>query len=523
LRDVDHFSKLTIVKDAISRRALVGLGVSVLLSGLLLNPANARAFSFDDVAARAEKLAAAPYRKPSAGLPKSVKTLGYDQYRDVRYRPERGLWRNAKLNFDIMFFHRGWLYEDAVTIREVTPAGEREVAFDPDAFDYGNNKVEREELRGLGFAGFRVHFPINTAAYRDEVLVFLGASYFRALGRGQRYGLSARGLAVDTAEASGEEFPRFVEFWIERPAPAAKELTIFAMLDSPRATGAYRFVLKPGVTTVLDVDAKLFSRKSGGKLGVAPLTSMFFFGANQRPSREDYRPQVHDSDGLSIHSSTDEWIWRPLVNPKRLLITSFTLTDPVGFGLMQRERAFAHYQDLEARYDLRPSAWIETKGFWGAGRIELVQIPVRDETNDNVVAYWIPAQAPDPKQPLAFGYRVLWQKERETRPPGAWVRETRRGRGYTRADDGSIEFHVDFEGPSLTRLPATTAVHSAAWTDANAELLEHRASRNDVTNGWRVVARMRRLDATKPVEIRAQLKHGNEILSETWSYIVPPD
>jgi glucans biosynthesis protein len=502
---------------------LAMLGPLVLLTVLVLTSADARAFGLDDVAGRAEKLAAAPYQKPSVALPKAIKALTYDQYRDIRFRPERALWRNVKLPFEIMFFHRGWFYQDPVTVNEVSPEGVREISFDPDAFDYGKNKFERDELRGAGFAGFRIHFPLNSAAYRDEVLVFLGASYFRALGRGQRYGLSARALAVDTAESSGEEFPRFVEFWIERPSPAAKELTIYAMLDSPRATGAYRFILRPGVSTAIDVDARLFARKGGGKFGLAPLTSMFFFGANQRANREDYRPQVHDSDGLSIHAGTDEWIWRPLTNPKRLLVTSYALTDPAGFGLMQRERWFGHYEDLEARYDLRPSAWIEPKGSWGSGKIELVQIPVPDETNDNIVAYWVPDRPPSPKQPLAFGYRVLWQKDRETRPPSAWVRETRRGRGYLKSDDGSFEFHVDYEGPTLAKLTAAAPVEPVVWVDGNGELLEHRASRNDVTGGWRVVARLRRLDAAKPVEVRAQLKHKNEIVSETWSYIVPPE
>ena len=502
---------------------LAVLGPFVVLVALVLASADACAFSLDDVASRAEKLAAAPYQKPNAALPKGIKALSYDQYRDIRYRPERSLWRNTKLPFEIMFFHRGWYYQDPVAVNEVSSEGVREIPFDPDAFDYGKNKLERDELRGMGFAGFRVHYPINTASYRDEVLVFLGASYFRALGKGQRYGLSARALAIDTAESAGEEFPRFVEFWIERPSQNAKELTIYAMLDSPRTTGAYRFVLKPGITTALDVDARLFARKSGGKFGLAPLTSMFFFGANQRSNREDYRPQVHDSDGLSIHASTDEWIWRPLTNPKRLLVTSYALTDPAGFGLMQRERWFGHYEDLEARYELRPSAWIEPKGSWGPGKIELVQIPVPDETNDNVVTYWVPDRAPNPKQPFAFGYRVVWQKERETRPPHAWVRETRRGRGYVKAEDGTIEFHVDYEGPALAKLPATAPVEPVVWVDGNGELLEHRASRNDVSGGWRFVARFRRLDAAKPVELRAQLKHNNEIVAETWSYIVPPE
>jgi glucans biosynthesis protein len=226
---------------------------------------------------------------------------------------------------------------------------------------------------------------------------------------------------------------------------------------------------------------------------------------------------------LSIHSNTDEWIWRPLTNPKRLLVTSFALSDPAGFGLMQRERSFGHYEDLEARYELRPSAWIEPKGLWGPGRIELVQIPVPDETNDNVVAYWVPDRAPNPKQPLTFAYRLLWQKEQETRPPIAWVRETRRGRGYQKTDDGSLEFHVDFEGQTVTRLPTTAAVEAQVWIDNNGEVLERRATRNDVTGGWRLVARVRRLDAAKPLEIRGQLKHNSEIVSETWSYIVPPE
>jgi glucans biosynthesis protein len=494
-----------------------------LIATLVLTSVEARAFGLDDVTARAKALAAAPYQKPGAGLPKTMKGISYDQFRDIRFQPDRALWRNAKLPFEVMFFHRGWLYEDAVTIREVSPEGVREIPFDPDAFDYGKNKVDREELRNLGFAGFRVHFPLNTPAHRDEVVVFLGASYFRALGRGQRYGMSARALAIDTAESGGEEFPRFVEFWIQRPAPTATELTIYALLDSPRASGAYRFVVKPGVSTVLDVDGRLFLRKNVAKLALAPLTSMFYFGTNQRSGREDYRPRVHDSEGLSIHTRANEWIWRPLVNPKRLLVTSFALTDPVGFGLMQRDRSFGSYQDLEARYDLRPSAWIEPKGSWGPGRIELVMIPVPDETNDNIVAYWVPDRQPKPGEAFAYGYRVLWQKERETRPSTAWVRETRRGRGWAKGDDGSIEVHIDFEGPPLTRLPPNADVTLALWIDGNGEVLERHIRRNDAAGGWRSVVRFRRVDRAKPVEIRANLTHDNKVVSETWSYILPAD
>src|SRR5690606_17214246 len=237
---------------------------------------------------------------------------------------------------------------------------------------------------------------------------FLGASYFRALAEGMRYGLSARGLAIDTGEASGEEFPRFVEFWINRPAPADRELIVFALLDSRRATGAFRFVIRPGAPTRIDVRARLYLREPVAKLGIAPLTSMFFYGENQPAPAPRLRPEVHDSDGLSIASSSGEWIWRPLQNPRRLLITYFALADPLGFGLLQRDRHFRSYEDIDARFELRPGAWVQPKGRWGAGRVELVQIPSPDETNDNIVAYWVPDNQPEPKKPFDVEYTLFW-------------------------------------------------------------------------------------------------------------------
>lgn len=503
------------------RIALLVAFASVLLVGV--HPHGpALAFTFDDVVTRAEQLAAAPYKKPSSNLPKELQSLDYDQYRDIRFKPDKAYWRNAGVPFDLMFFHQGSHFDQPVQINEVIGQEVRKIRFDPADFDYGKNKIDPKQLTGLGFAGFRVHYALNTSRYKDEVLVFLGASYFRALGKRQRYGLSTRGLAVDTALSSGEEFPRFVEFWIERPGSSAKELTIYGLLDSPRVAGAYRFVLKPGTTTVVDVSPRLYLRENVGKLGLAPLTSMFFFGANQHPGADDYRPEVHDSDGLSIHSSTGEWIWRPLVNPKQLLVTSFAMTNPLGFGLMQRAREFWHYEDLEARYDLRPSAWVEPRGAWGPGRVELVQIPVRDETNDNIVAYWVPDNPPQPKKPYDFEYRVLWEKNPGTRPPLSWVAQTLRGRGYTRHPDNSIEFTVDFEGPALKKLPLNAELEGFISIDSNGELLEHHTHRNEVTGGWRLTMRLRRLDDTKPVELRGSLRRESETLSETWSYILPP-
>ena len=481
------------------------------------------AFGFDDVAEKARQLAAASYNKPAKNLSKPLEALTYDQYRDIRFRPDKAYWRNLRLPFELAFFHQGSYFDTPVKVHEVVGNRVQEIRFDPKLFDYGANNLPPKSLAGLGFAGFRVHYPMNTPKYKDEVVAFLGASYFRAVGKGQAYGLSARGLAIDTALNSGEEFPHFTEFWIERPKPGAKEITIHALLDSPRATGAYRFVIKPGVETVTDVKARLYLRENVSKLGIAPLTSMYYFGENQRSNVEDYRPEVHDSDGLSIHSGTGEWIWRPLVNPKRLLVTSFAVTNPQGFGLMQRDRRFANYEDLEANYQHRPSAWVEPKGDWGSGRIELVQIPTPDETNDNIVAYWVPDAPLRPKAKLDLEYRLLWQNESETHPPSSWVTQTRRGHGYQRKADDSLALFADFEGPALKKLPANTNIEATVTVDANAKLLETTVYPNRMTGGWRTAIRIKRIDEKKPVELRGYLHDGNTTLSETWSYILPPD
>jgi periplasmic glucans biosynthesis protein len=454
-------------------------------------------------------------------LPKELQDLTYDQYRDIRFRPDRAWWRSSKLPFELTFFHEGLYYNYPVLLHEISPAGVRDIRFDPGLFDYGETHLDPKLLAGLGYAGFRVHYAINSQKYKDEVLVFLGASYFRALGKGQRYGISARGLAIDTALMSGEEFPRFTEFWVERPEPQARELRLYALLDSPRATGAYRFVVKPGVDTVLDVGVQLYLRQNVAKLGFAPLTSMYDFGENNRTGIDDFRPEVHDSDGLSVEAGTGEWIWRPLVNPKRLLVTSFAVSNPLGFGLLQRDRSFANYEDLESRYETRPSVWIEPKGKWGAGRVELVQIPTPDETNDNIVAYFVPDAAPAPLVPYDFEYRMLWQKDNETKPTLAYVAQTRRGHGYKRKPDDSVSLLIDFEGAVLSRLPADTPIQGVVNADSNVQVIEANAYHNDVTGGWRLALRIRRQDEKKPGELRAFLRNGTATLSETWSYILP--
>ncbi len=509
----------TLPLGACLARRLVGIG---LVAWLAIAPPLARAFGFEDVAAIAKRSSAQAFRPVVPNLPPELKELDYDASRDIRFKPERAIWRNDKLPFELMFFHVNRGVQEPVRINIVDAAGTRGLPFDPSAFNYGRNKIDLRKAAGIGFAGFRVHYALNNPKYKDEVLVFMGASYFRALGKGQSYGLSARGLAVDTASASGEEFPRFVEFWVEKPKPRAPSMVIYGLLDSKRVAGAYRFVVTPGVDTVMQVTARLYLRDTIQKLGIAPLTSMFAFGENQ-PGRDDYRPEVHDSDGLLLHTGENEWIWRPLVNPKRLLITSFATTNPAGFGLLQRDRAVGSYEDPEALYERRPSVWVEPTGTWGAGRVELVTIPSPDETNDNIVSYWVNAKPATKDTPIDLAYKLHWQMPGT--PPGglAAVVQTRRGRGYTHEQNGDLQFVIDFDGANLRALPTDAKLNAAVATDSNAELHENNLFRNHVTGAWRMTVRFKRLDAAKPVELRAIVKQKQAVMSETWSYIVPPE
>ncbi|MDD1585373.1 glucan biosynthesis protein G, partial [Bradyrhizobium sp. WBOS4] len=340
---------------------------SALLPALLLASRRSlaappdNAFGPSTVRDLARMLASKPYEGPDEKLPGGLKDLDYDQYRSIRFLPERALWRGKNLPFEAQFFHRGFFYKNRVNIFEVADGKASEIKYRKEDFSFGE-KVAAFEETDLGFAGFRIHAPINRPDYYDEVCVFLGASYFRAVAKGQTYGLSARGLSIDTGEAKGEEFPLFKAFWLERPAPGATSLVIHALLDSKSCAASYRFTVRPGDTTVFDVEMSVYPRVEMQRAGLAPMTSMFFYGPNDRNDIDDFRPSVHDSDGLAIFNGKGESLWRPLSNPRDLQISTFQDLNPRGFGLMQRERNFAAYQDIESSFERRPSLWMEPIG-----------------------------------------------------------------------------------------------------------------------------------------------------------------
>jgi hypothetical protein len=299
-------------------------------------------FGFEDVSARAQALAKEAFKDPHGEVPAWLTQITYDQWRDVRFRPDHALWRDKHLQFQVQFFHPGLYYDRTVAMNAVDDQGVHPIPFSPSDFDYGHNDFASRVPQNLGFAGFRVHFPIKRKDYFDEVIVFLGASYFRAIGKEEVFGLSARGIAIDTALSSGEEFPYFKEFWLVTPPPGAKELTIYALLDSASLTGAYRFAVRPGESTAVTVDARIFLRRAVKKLGIAPLNSMFLHGENSGiRTAEDFRPEVHDSDGLLVNFASGEWLWRPLDNPRALGVSALLAPDIRGYGLIQRDRSRA--------------------------------------------------------------------------------------------------------------------------------------------------------------------------------------
>lgn len=482
--------------------------------------AESLAFGFASVRQLAHERAAHDFRPVPDTLPAVLANLSYDRYRDIRFRPESALWRGLSL-FEVQFFHRGYLTRQRVNIFEVTAAGVSPIEYSPRLFTFGRMTRPPKLAASLGFAGFRVHYPLQTPAYKDELLVFLGASYFRVLGRNQHYGASARGLAVDTAAQSGEEFPLFTDFWLVRPHPSDRTLTIYALLDSRSVAGAFQFEVRPGEVTQVEVHCELFPRRAIAKLGVAPLTSMFFFGEDAAGRRfDDYRTEVHDSDGLMAQTGQGQWIWRPVANPRDLRVNRFMDDGPKGFGLIQRERDFTRYGDVESQYQDRPSYWVQPLGNWGKGGVELVEIPSDEEIHDNIVAYWVSDQPVAAGKSVAYSYLLSAFSQAPAWPPGGRVIDTRSGnpamgdnKGHFPA--GARRFVVDFAGGDLDGLDGAQPVRAEVSADNGH--IETVSVQRLPNHAWRA-ALVVTPRAKKPIDLRCYLTLYGEVLSESWIY-----
>ena len=507
--------------------------VAAALAGRALAGPEAAAVNLDYVAKRALERARYPFHSPRADLPRVLRqeNLDFDKYREIEFRHEMALWAAEGLPFRVEFFHPGYLYQEPVHVNEFTATHVQPIRFVQDFFNYRALHIQNQIPTDTGYAGFRLLYPLNEPGKWDELGAFLGASYFRLLGKGQRYGPSARGLALDCGEPDRpEEFPIFTDWWLGKPQKEDKELTLYGLLDSVRSAGAYEFRIRPGETTAVDVNAVLFLREPEQvhavdtnrlpvkTLGLAPLTSMFWFGKNSERKFDDYRPEVHDSDGLLAHMNGGEILWRPLDNPPVMRHQIFHAPDIRGFGLLQRERSFAAYQDNFNLFQLVPSMWVEPRGNWGDGDLHLVELSAGYEGLDNIVAFWDPKTKPAPLQPCRFRYTLRWQsggadlKLSENRAISTRV-------GLDSHFGNARQLVIDFAGPKLAAVPEDMPPLAIANCSINAAIVDKFVVRNPFLNAWRVVLKMQpRPGNTDPVDLRCTLQQGTNILSETWTY-----
>jgi glucans biosynthesis protein len=481
-------------------------------------------FDYARLKGLAKTVADAPYKAPPDQLPPPIAQLDWDHWQSIRFRDEHSLWAGDGLRFRIQFAHLGFRSNKPVRMYLVQDGQAQEIAFDPAMYDYSRAGVASNQLPpSLGFAGFRILFHTD---WTRDVAAFQGASYFRAVDGEMQFGMSQRGLAIDCGMPTPEEFPDFISYYLERPPKDSSRMNVYALLDSPSVAGAYRFIIDIADTLVMDMDAALYPRKQIERVGIAPGTSMFFSGKNDHRSSQDWRPEIHDSDGLQIWTGAGEWIWRPLTDPTSVRVNSYADDGPHGFGLMQRERNFEQYQDDGVFYDKRPSVWVEPKSNWGKGAVTLVEIPTRDEVMDNIVAFWTPAAKPQKGQEYLYGYKLYWARDNPVGTNLATVRATRTGIGGIvgqKRNHFSWRFVVDFAGGDLALVPDSARV--TPIISASRGRVEITSVRPLVPlRQWRAMFDVALTDdSVEPVNLRLFLSLDGQALSETWLYqYVPP-
>ncbi|UTH47802.1 glucan biosynthesis protein [Loktanella salsilacus] len=520
-RNKAHLSRRSFLLRGASSFATIAAVAHMAAPAFAQNAAQPVPFSFEMLIERARQTAAADYVAPNTvGAP--FTDLDYDDYRNVQFNEDSALWAGPDATGVLHAYHPGWLFDSTVSLFEVVGSVATPLTFTSDDFVYYGDAAGKigagTPLPGV--AGFRINMPLNAPDRFDEVVSFLGASYFRALGKDNRYGLSARGLAVNTATSEAEEFPRFSAFWLERPALGSTSVTFYALLESESVAGAYRFVLTPGETTTVDVTTELFFRQDVAQLGIAPLTSMFLFGLNDRGSFDDYRTRVHDSEALIINSENDT-LFRVLHNPEKLANSYFSAQSPKSFGLVQRHRAFDDYLDAGAHYELRPSLMVEPQGDWGTGMIRLIEIPSDLEGNDNIVAFWVPQESFTAGSSANVSYRLHWGMDPVgSRSELAQVSRTLAGHGGVagvKPRTDQRKFVIDYEGGPLAE-PFGEQVVEAQITISGGKVLQQTLQRIEGHDAmWRLVLEVAS-DDDATVELRANLAAGDRQLTETWVY-----
>lgn len=519
--------------DLSRRRLLVSTtalaGISALGSWSRLAhaklPDDGEAFSFDALVAHARAISEQPFEPPADRYETLLDDLGYEVFQGIHARREAALWADRDTPVTVEFFHLDQNAREPVGIHVIEHGRVRSIAYAPDLFRYDDPKLAERLPNDLGFSGFRL---VNRDDPPLEWLAFKGASYFRSSGRLNQYGLSARGVSVDTGYGEQESFPRFSNYWLVKPAPDDATLTIYALLEGKHVTGAYRMrVSRPG-DLIMDIETRLFQRDTVRRLGIAPLTSMFWFSETNARRGVDWRPEIHDSDGLAMTTGRGERLWRALSNPPRVQYSAFADANPRGFGLLQRDRAFDHYQDPDVGFENRPSLWVEPHGDWGAGHVGLLELPTDAEVYDNINAFWVPDTRAVAGHEWRFAYRLFWGAEQPVPPELARVVATRTGRAGepgTYQDQSVLarKFVIDFAGGPLGAL-ADDAGPEPQVNASHGRVHNPYVQHIEDSGRWRVFFDWKGElppDDT-PVELRAHMQHDGKALTETWMYAYYP-
>lgn len=528
---VPALDRRTLLASAGATAGLAALGFSpVALAQQGLRLGDAQDFSFEALKTRARDMAKQPYRAPPPPRADILERIDYDAHGKIRFKPEMALWADGPSSWPVTFFHLGRYFQKPVQMHVVEDGKAREIVYDESYFEMPADSPARELPSGAGFSGFRFQESRSGHPGRkgetldwktNDWVAFLGASYFRAIGELYQYGLSARGLAIDPAVAGKpEEFPDFTHIWLETPKPGAEFVVVDALLSGPSVAGAYRFRMHRGKGVLMELDTAVYLRKDVDRLGLAPLTSMFWYSETVKPTAVDWRPEVHDSDGLALWTGGGERAWRPLNNPPRTVASSFVDENPRGFGLLQRDREVGHYLD-GVYYERRPSLWVEPKGQWGRGAVQLIEIPTDDEIHDNIVAMWVPEAPAKAGSAYELGYTLHWLADEPYPTALGRVVATRLGNGGqpgTPRPKGVRKFMVEFKGPALENIPfgvKPEVVLSASRGTFSYTFAE--AVPNDVAGHWRAQFDLT-VEGAEPVEMRCFLKAGDTVLTETWLY-----
>lgn len=529
----DGVDRRTVLKGVAASAAAAGsAGEAVSAEPQGLRFEAAQPFSYDLLKTHARERAHAPYEPPPRPSPEVLQKINYEEWGKIRFRESFALFADGPGAFPITFFHLGLFFQKAVGMHVVEGGRSRKIIYEQDYFDMPASSPAHQLPAGAGFAGMRIQEPRGGELdwRKNDWVAFLGAAYFRAIGELRQYGLSARGAAIDVAVADrSEEFPDFTQFYVESKTDG-DTLTLYALMEGPSLVGAFKFLMTRTKAVLMDIEANLFTRAQVSRFGLAPITSMYWYSETEKPTAVDWRPEVHDSDGLEMWAGSGERLWRPLNNPPRIMVSAFSDENPRGFGLMQRDRVFDHYID-GVNYDRRPSLWVEPlpdaagRG-WGKGSIQLCEIPTDDEIHDNVVAMWVPAEPVPANAELQLRYKLYWVAE-DPFPSGLGiVVATRLGRGGQPGQPrpkGVRKFMVEWLGGPLTKLPfgVTPELVASASRGTFGAYRMIEAVPDGVPGHWRAQFDLL-VEGTDPVELRAFLKSGDQTLTETWMFQYHP-